>query len=149
MSADVAGDVPPSTMSARVAEMTALVGAAAAASTNTATTTTQNYTGLQFDNDNSDSELSDLDEDGARIPKEVLPKPTMKNVDAEVLPSTEVGDEAGAKGTDGDKATEEKVEPHHWDDGVPVFKPEMDVFQDFEAYVRIAFPFLCRNDDAT
>ena len=75
--------------------------------------------------DESDSELSDLEEDqfldGAPKPVELEqpaaePQPTS-------IPDPPVQDDIG------------EVLPDHWSDGVPVFKPTMDQFKDFKRFV--------------
>lgn len=65
--------------------------------------------------DNSDSELSEIEEDGT---------PAIR------APA------AAAPNAEPEKPQEhQRIEPHHWDDGVPVFKPGMEEFAHFEEYV--------------
>lgn len=73
--------------------------------------------------DNSDSDLSELEEDGTEVRRAPA---SPKQVDVMVdVPNHEP--EAHKE--------EQKAEPHHWDDGVPVFKPTMKEFEIFEEYV--------------
>lgn len=73
--------------------------------------------------DNSDSELSELEMDGTNVRR------------APATPNPEE-DMADVPNDTPEEAREDtKVEPHHWDDGVPVFKPTMKEFEDFEGFV--------------
>ena len=100
--------------------------------------------------DDSDSELSELDEEGYSI------RPPPKILDAEVVADqTESGETVGQKeaaevvddkkpeeAAAGEKEPEvddigEVVPDHYADEGrVPVFKPTMHQFKDFQVYVR-------------
>ncbi|KFX93381.1 hypothetical protein O988_06851 [Pseudogymnoascus sp. VKM F-3808] len=98
--------------------------------------------------EDSDSELSELDEEGYALPKVVVDKV----VGGEEEKKEEVVGEkegAGEEKKDGEAAAEEKepevedigevVPDHYADDGrVPVFKPTMHQFKDFQVYV--SFP---------
>lgn len=66
-------------------------------------------------NDNSDSELSEIEEDGT--PAIRAPAAAAPNAEPE------------------QPQEQQRIEPHHWDDGVPVFKPSMEEFANFEEYV--------------
>ena len=74
-------------------------------------------------NDNSESELSEIEEDGT---------PAIRAPAA--AESQEAGD--AAPNAEPEQPQEQlRIEPHHWDDGVPVFKPNMEEFANFEEYV--------------
>lgn len=78
--------------------------------------------------DSSDSELSELEMDGTNIRRApATPKPEEAKVDV-------------PKDTSEEPKEDIKVEPHHWDDGVPVFKPTMKDFEDFEEFVSFDAP---------
>ena len=80
--------------------------------------------------DTSDSELSDIEEDGARVPK--APKDT-KLAD---IPIIIEDDQPEASAEDVEIG---EITPDHYDDEgrVPVFKPTMKEFEDFERFVSI------------
>lgn len=63
-------------------------------------------------NDNSESELSEIEEDGTPAIRAAAP-----NAEPE------------------QPQEQQRIEPHHWDDGVPAFKPSMEEFANFEEYV--------------
>lgn len=135
MSADVAGELPTPAPALGVAQMTALVDAAA-----TTTAAAVAPTVMQVDDD-SDSELSELDEDGARVPKQDALAPSGKKDDVAETGTEDKGDgEASAKDAETEKIAD-TIEPAHWDDGVPVFKPTMADFADFQEYMTKVNPY--------
>ena len=71
-------------------------------------------------NDNSESELSEIEEDGT---------PAIR------APAAAESQESGAVAPNAEPQEQQRIEPHHWDDGVPVFKPSMEEFANFEEYV--------------
>lgn len=79
--------------------------------------------------DSSDSELSDIEEDGARVVK------APKLLDAEVVIEPKEPEVAEPKEPEVEDIGE--VTPDHYDDEgrVPVFKPTMTQFKDFEVFV--------------
>lgn len=101
--------------------------------------------------EDSDSELSELDEEGYSLP--AVPKVVDEVVGGEEK-REEVGGEKGDAGEEKkvDEAAAEEKEPevedigevvpdHYADDGrVPVFKPTMHQFKDFQVYVRFPAP---------
>ena len=90
--------------------------------------------------DDSDSELSDIGEDGMRIPK------PLKTPDIEVLAEAAKEPEEPAEQKEPEAEKEPEVEDiggvvpdHYADEGrVPVFKPTMAQFKDFQVYVSSA-----------
>jgi hypothetical protein len=107
--------------------------------------------------DDSDSELSELDDEGYSIG--ALPKMGGAEVAREVKEEGRGGDrmedgDVGREKKDGEAAGEKEVEvddigevvpDHYADEGrVPVFKPTMHQFKDFQVYVRFpATRFSC------
>lgn len=74
-------------------------------------------------NDNSESELSEIEEDGT---------PAIR------APAAAESQEAGAAAPNAEPEQpqeQQRIEPHHWNDGVPAFKPSMEEFANFEEYV--------------
>jgi hypothetical protein len=96
--------------------------------------------------EDSDSELSELDEEGYALPK-VVNTVVDKVVGGEEK-KEEVAEEKGDTGEKKEEEAAEEKEPevedigevvpdHYADDGrVPVFKPTMHQFKDFQVYVR-------------
>lgn len=102
-----------------------------------------------LNNDESDSELSDIEENGDRIPKqsqaprsEVESNPTQPSTAQTVAP---VPEDKG--GTNSDDIGE--VVPDHWDDEgrVPVFCPTWNQFKDFQVYVSFQAMHVCALAD--
>jgi len=93
-----------------------------------------------MDLDDSDSELSDIEEDGARIPKATSTPVALggEAVAQEKQPEPEVVEEQKEQEPEVDDIGE--VTPDHYDDEgrVPVFKPTTTQFKDFELFV--SFP---------
>ncbi len=81
--------------------------------------------------DTNDSELSDIEEDGALIPKQPTPS------------ATEVVDSHNESSKD--IPEEEKIVPDEWHDGVPIFRPTDKQFESFEDYVSVDATYLSNN----
>lgn len=74
-------------------------------------------------NDNSESELSEIEEDGTPV------------IRAPVAAESQESGAAAPNAEPEQPREQQRIEPHHWDDGVPVFKPSMEEFANFEEYV--------------
>jgi hypothetical protein len=89
--------------------------------------------------DESDSELSDIDENGARLEKNAVVPPAASSVE-EQPDEVKIED---VRMEEGDHLEDDigEITPDYFDKegNVPVFKPTMFQFKDFEVYVSLCF----------